>query len=331
MNNKEFKRMMVIGAAIVLTGTSALWIFGSLKLAALWFACSMLLTGAFIYYTKKRYAHIERLNNYLSAVLSGNYDLDIASNQEGELSILQNNIYKTTVLLKSQNERLCTDKVYLAEALADISHQLKTPLTSMMVMNDLLENEITEAKHKQFIDIQKQQLDKMNWLIQNLLKLSKLDAGTVEIRDDTLSVENVIEDSIRPFLIQMELKEIGLKKQIGTMTFRGDRNWTLEALQNIIKNCIEHMQPGGTLEISTRETTLYVSIQISDDGCGIAENDLPYIFERFYHGKDASTESVGIGLALAKSIIERERGKIFVTSTVGVGTTFEVRFYKAIV
>ena len=253
------------------------------------------------------------------------------ANEEGELSILKNNIYKTTVLLKEQNEQLRADKMYLADALADISHQLKTPLTSMMVMNDLLETQITDERPKQFIDIQKQQLDKMNWLIQNLLKLSKLDAGTVEVRNDTISVKTVIEDSLRPFLIQMELKEISLEKQVEEMTFRGDRNWTSEALQNIIKNCLEHMQPGGTLDISTEETTLYTAIKIEDDGCGISESDLPHIFERFYHGKDASTESVGIGLALAKAIVEKERGKIYVTSTVGKGTTFEVRFYKAII
>ncbi len=316
---------MIIAGAVVLG-----YIIG-IAAAISWCMCSGILVALFVYDAKKRYEDIEKLNDYLSMVLSGNYDLEIASNEEGELSILKNNIYKTTVLLKEQNEQLRADKMYLADALADISHQLKTPLTSMMVMNDLLETQITDERPKQFIDIQKQQLDKMNWLIQNLLKLSKLDAGTVEVRNDTVSVKTVIEDSLRPFLIQMELKEISLEKQVGGMTFQGDRNWTSEALQNIIKNCLEHMQPGGTLEISTEETTLYTAIKIEDDGCGISESDLPHIFERFYHGKDASTESVGIGLALAKAIIEKERGKIFVTSTVGKGTTFEVRFYKAII
>ena len=316
---------MIIAGAVVLG-----YIIG-IAAAISWCMCSGILAALFVYDAKKRYEDIEKLNDYLSMVLSGNYDLEIASNEEGELSILKNNIYKTTVLLKEQNEQLRADKMYLADALADISHQLKTPLTSMMVMNDLLETQITDERPKQFIDIQKQQLDKMNWLIQNLLKLSKLDAGTVEVRNDTVSVKTVIEDSLRPFLIQMELKEICLQKKVGGMTFRGDRNWTSEALQNIIKNCLEHMKPGGTLEISTEETTLYTAIKIEDDGCGISESDLPHIFERFYHGKDASTESVGIGLALAKAIIEKERGKIFVTSTVGKGTTFEVRFYKAII
>ena len=316
---------------MIIAGAAVLGYIIGIAAAISWCMCSGILAALFVYDAKKRYEDIEKLNDYLSMVLSGNYDLEIASNEEGELSILKNNIYKTTVLLKEQNEQLRADKMYLADALADISHQLKTPLTSMMVMNDLLETQITDERPKQFIDIQKQQLDKMNWLIQNLLKLSKLDAGTVEVRNDTVSVKTVIEDSLRPFLIQMELKEICLQKKVGGMTFRGDRNWTSEALQNIIKNCLEHMQPGGTLQISTEETTLYTAIKIEDDGCGISESDLPHIFERFYHGKDASTESVGIGLALAKAIIEKERGKIFVTSTVGKGTTFEVRFYKAII
>ncbi len=316
---------------MIIAGAAVLGYIIGIVAAISWCVCSGILAALFVYDAKKRYEDIEKLNDYLSMVLSGNYDLAIASNEEGELSVLKNNIYKTTVLLKEQNEQLRADKMYLADALADISHQLKTPLTSMMVMNDLLETQVTDERPKQFIDIQKQQLDKMNWLIQNLLKLSKLDAGTVEVRNDTVSVKTVIEDSLRPFLIQMELKEISLEKQVEEMKFRGDRNWTSEALQNIIKNCLEHMQPGGTLDISTEETTLYTAIKIEDDGCGISESDLPHIFERFYHGKDASTESVGIGLALAKAIVEKERGKIYVTSTVGKGTTFEVRFYKAII
>lgn len=332
MNNKEFKGVCAAGAAVAIFGAGVLWLLSyNIGYVIFWIVCSGVLTGLFVLYTKKRYRSIEALNNYLSMILAGNYDLAIEANEEGELSILKNNIYKTTVLLKSQNEQLHLDKIYLAQALADISHQLKTPLTSMMVMNDLLENEIEDVKHKQFVDIQKQQLDKMNWLIQNLLKLSKLDAGTIEMKDEILSVESVIEDSIKPFLVQMELKNIYLKEQLYPMSFRGDANWTAQALQNIIKNCLEHMQPGGTLEIATEETTLYVAIWIKDDGCGITEDELPHIFERFYHGKDASAESVGIGLALSKVIIEKERGKILVTSTVDVGTTFEIRFYKAII
>ena len=226
---------------------------------------------------------------------------------------------------------LIKDKTYLADSLADISHQLKTPLTSMMVMTDLIKENGQPEKRDEFLSIIEGQLDKMKWLITNLLKLSRLDAGTVEFKTEPFSIKNAVEQSLNPFLVTLELKQIELLNNAEDFTVTGDEGWTVEAIENIIKNCIEHTDKNGRLTISSKGTNLYTSLIITDSGCGIEPEDLPHIFERFYQGKNAHCESVGIGLALAKTIFEKERATITVNSEIGVGSEFEIRFYNAIV
>ena len=291
----------------------------------------VLLLCFFILYTKRKNKKIAELNTYLVRVLAGDNPPEINDQKEGELSILQNNIYKTTTTLKHQKELLADDKVRMATAIADISHQLKTPLTSMMVMNDLLKEEEDKDKRQEFINTQSSQLDRMNWLIQTLLKLSKLDAGTVELKREDTSFKEIIEEALKPFDIQFELRGIELQKDLTNAEVKCDKNWTVEAIQNVIKNCIEHMDAGGKLGIRTEDTNLYGRIRIEDTGCGIAPEDIPHVFERFYKGKNAGKDSVGIGLALTKTIIEGEKGEISVESTEGVGTSFDIKFYKTII
>lgn len=330
MTDKSMKKIVIYGALVTLL-FSAVCLF-----IEPWCALPCLLLGGFVtviflYYTKKRIDKLSELNNYLSLVCSGNFDLDIADNTEGELSILKNNLYKVIILLRSQNEQLKKDKTYLADSLADISHQLKTPLTSMMVMTDLLKQDDNPDKQTEFINIMESQLDKMKWLITNLLKLSKLDAGTAEFKKESFSVKAVLEQSIKPFLVTLDLKGITFTDNVEDFIIKGDDNWTAEAFENIIKNCIEHTDKDGELTISTQITTLYDSVTIQDNGSGITAKDLPHIFERFYHGKNASGDSVGIGLALAKTVFEKENGQISVQSYENEGTTFEIRFYKSII
>lgn len=330
MINRDIKIIVLTGVLSTLFISAACMFFN--KYCALFcFILGILITSVCLFLTKKRYDKLNQLNNYLSLVCSGNYDLNIASNTEGELSILQNNLYKVITLLKTQNELLAKDKVYLADSLADISHQLKTPLTSMMVMTDLMKNEKNEQKNNEFLEIIENQLDKMRWLIQNLLKVSKLDAGTVAFKSEQVSALDVITESLKPFLVTLDLKQISLVNTAEDFIFTGDKNWTVEALGNIIKNCLEHTDKNGTLEIFTECTNVYNSVFIRDNGRGIAKEDLPHIFERFYHGKNSSGESVGIGLALAKMVAEKEKAAILVESTENVGTQFELRFYKAII
>lgn len=327
--NDEKKTMAVIGGIGLLGAAAAAFI--SPVCSAVCAAVSAASLYVFCRYNRNRIREIEKLNNYLSAVCSGDYSLDIASNAEGELSILKNNLYKVVVHLRTSNEALQNDKIYLADSLADISHQLKTPLTSMMMMSELIKNEQNGEKRREFIEITENQLDKMKWLITTLLKISKLDAGTADFAENDVEISDVIDDALRQFSIIIDIKNIDILRETGSFRFRGDRTWSAEAVGNIVKNCIEHIPDGGIISFETDLTNIYDELIIKDNGCGIAEEDLPHIFERFYHGKNASSESVGIGLALAKEIFQKQRAGIEVESTVGEGTLFRIRFYKSIV
>lgn len=323
---------IIAAAGVIITVVSAVvCIFIQPWCALVCVLTGLCLTAVFLVYTKKRIDKLAELNNYLSLVCSGNFELDIADNAEGELSILKNNLYKVIILLRSQNEQLKKDKVYLADSLADISHQLKTPLTSMMVMTDLISKDSDPDKRAELIGIMETQLDKMKWLITNLLKLSKLDAGTAGFKHEIFSVKEVISQSVTPFLVAMDLKGINFIDMSSDFEIKGDDNWSTEAFANIIKNCLEHTERGGTITVSSEITTLYNSIIITDNGCGIAPQDLPHVFERFYHGKNSGGDSVGIGLALAKAVFENENAGISVESRENEGTKFEIRFYKSVI
>lgn len=330
MINKDAKITALLGIGITAILSIICFII-NVWAGAFCLVLGIALTGVYFYNIKKRNDKINELNNYLSLMCSGNFDLDIMDNSEGEMSILKNNLYKIMTLLKTQNEQLNTDKLYLADSLADISHQLKTPLTSMMVMSDLLKDEKNEDKRNEFLSIIEVQLDKMKWLITNLLKISKLDAGTTEFKHEKFNISPVLEKSLKPFYVTCDIREIEIDNEINDFEFVGDDNWTGEAIENIIKNCIEHTENNGKLRFFSERTNVYNSLFIQDNGCGISKEDLPHIFERFYHGKNSSSESVGIGLALAKTVLEKENGDIIVKSELGKGSIFELRFYKAIV
>ncbi len=330
MINKDAKITALLGIGITAILSIICFII-NVWAGAFCLALGIALTGVYFYNIKKRNDKINELNNYLSLMCSGNFDLDIMDNSEGEMSILKNNLYKIMTLLKTQNEQLNTDKLYLADSLADISHQLKTPLTSMMVMSDLLKDEKNEDKRNEFLSIIEVQLDKMKWLITNLLKISKLDAGTTEFKHEKFNISPVLEKSLKPFYVTCDIREIEIDNEINDFEFVGDDSWTGEAIENIIKNCIEHTENNGTIKFFSERTNVYNSLFIQDNGCGIAKEDLPHIFERFYHGKNSSSESVGIGLALAKTVLEKEKGDIIVNSELGKGSIFELRFYKTIV
>lgn len=330
-NNKDFRNTVIGG--IVITGIATV-ICAFLNL---WCALIMLLSGTgtligYIVYTNKRYREIEQLNNYLMRVCAGEYDLDVQDNAEGELSILKNNLYKIILLLRSQNAALQKEKSGLADSLADISHQLKTPLAAMTMMTDLLKSETDAENREKFLRIIEAQTEKMNWLIVTLLKLSKLDAGTIELEEKTVSIAAVVEKAAAPFLITADLRNITLDVSgLNDFTFTGDYNWSAEAVGNILKNCLEHVKDGGKIVLSTQETNIYDMLCIADSGCGIPQNELPHIFERFYHGEGASENSVGIGLALSKTILAREHATIEAESEIGIGTAFYLKFYKTIV
>ena len=330
MNDKEI-RIILIASSVLTAVLSVICAFFSKICAVLCLTLGVILIIIFTVLTKRRYKNLNDLNDYLSLVCKGIYDMNIDDNTEGELSILKNNLYKVITLLQSQNEYLKNDKLYLADSIADISHQLKTPLTSMMVMCELLENEENPEKRQEFVSVINNQLSKMKWLITNILKISKLDADATEFKRDEVSISKVLDDSLKPFALTAELKNIIIENKSNDFVFNGDENWTVEAVSNIVKNCLEHTNDGGKITIASDSTNLYNKLTISDNGCGIAEEDLPHIFERFYHGKNSSKDSVGIGLALAKTIFEKENASVTVESEQGKGSAFEIIFYKSVV
>lgn len=294
---------------------------------------SALLIGCSLLFTRLRYREIEKLSEYLRQISSGNYSLDVRDNVEGELSILKNDIYKVTLMLSEQRSLLQEDKIKLTDAISDISHQLKTPLTSMTVMADLLSDpELHVDKRMEFTRKISLQLERIGWLVSSLLKFSKIDAGTIDFKKDQVRVTQLVQKSLEPMLIPMDIKEQQIRIDGAESTiFTGDLNWTAEAMINILKNCVEHTPEGGEITISFAENALFTEIVIADNGKGIPKAELPYIFRRFYKGNQASEDSVGIGLALAQSIITEQNGTIDVKSEEGKGTQFQIKFYKQVI
>ncbi len=333
LRNREIQLFLLLQLIISLAATVITAIFFPIQAAFILFITAAALMLVSFYFTKWRYQEIEKLSSYLRKITNGDYSLDIRDNAEGELSILKNDIFKVTLMLSEQSSYLQQDKVRLTDAISDISHQLKTPLTSMVVMADLLSSpNLDPAKRKEFTHNIQVQLERIEWLVSSLLKIAKIDADIVQFKKEKVSANILVQNALQSVLIPMDIKQLSLKI-IGdeTVTFQVDLNWTVEALINILKNCIEHTDEGGAISISFGENALYTELTIEDTGKGIAKEDLPYIFKRFYKGKNAGEESVGIGLALSYSIIKNQQGDIEVKSEIGKGTTFRIKFYKQVI
>ncbi|MEH7380906.1 HAMP domain-containing sensor histidine kinase [Bacillus sp. JJ1533] len=333
IRNREIQYLLLALFTITLVSTVLAYFLFSGLAAVLVFLPSSLLIGCCWVFTKWRYREIEKLSGYLRKITSGDYSLDVRDNHEGELSILKSDIYKVTLKLSEHSSLLQQDKLKLTNAISDISHQLKTPLTSMMVMADLLgEAKLDAAKRAEFTNNIRVQFERIEWLVSSLLKLSKIDAGTVPFKKDTVYVSELVERAVQPVLVPMDVKQQTLivegDKEVSMI---GDFNWTTEALINVLKNCVEHTQEGGRISITFSENALYTEIIISDNGKGIAKEDVPYIFKRFYKGKNAGEDSVGIGLAMAYSIIKSQQGDIEVKSAEEKGTIFIIKFYKQVI
>jgi len=277
-------------------------------------------------------AQVAALSVYLRRIDAGDYSLDVRDNGEGSFSLLKNDLYKVTVRLREQAELLQEDKTALSNLIADVSHQIKTPLTSLGVFADLLAEDPPEADRRAFVERLRAQLGRIQWLVTALLKLARLDAGTAVFRNEPVDLRRLIERALEPLLIPLEIKQqrIEISGDEGA-SFSGDLNWSAEALTNVVKNCVEHTPQGGRIEIRYGANALYAEITVSDDGEGIASQDLPNIFNRFYRGANAAETSVGIGLALAKAIFISQGGDISVASQSGVGTRFDIRIFRGVV
>lgn len=281
------------------------------------------------YFFIKIYRDIKDMTDYVYHSSEGReYEMK-NKNQEGQIGLLKTEIMKMTTVLKEKVALLHSEKIFLNDTISDISHQLKTPMTSLMLLTDLMYNDLDKEKKIEFLDRTNAQLSRMDWLIKSMLKLSKLEAKVIDFKTDKVNINELIRRSISPLSVPMELKNISLNiNGDKEASYIGDIEWSSEALGNIIKNCIEHTKEGGNLNISYEENPIYSEIVIKDNGEGIDKDDIPNIFKRFYKGKNSKSDSVGIGLAMAKSIIESQNGDIYVKSEKNKGTEFHITFHK---
>lgn len=288
--------------------------------------------GAVLFlYLKKRQNRIYTLTDYMETLNRRNYQLDIGDNADDELSGLRNEIYKLVVLLREQADIAAGQKAALADSVADISHQLKTPLTSVMVlMDDLAENPDMDRNLRQrFMSEITRQLTGMSWLISTLLKLSRLDAGVVELQKAPFNMRAFVEEVLQRLEMAAEWGQVSFSLDIPeSAVLDADKKWTAEALLNIVKNAVEHSPAGSLVEISGEENDVYAVLAVRDYGAGLAREELRKLFMRFYNGRGAREDSTGIGLALAKEIVEKQGGYISVDSLEGKGTLFQIKFLK---
>ena len=279
---------------------------------------------------RKREKDTAELISYLMRVQDRLELPEMSRCTEGQFGILQSEIYKLVALLGEQYAGEKKQKKYLADMLSDISHQIKTPMTAITIMNDLLKTPgLSEEKRLTYADKIDSQTERIRWLVQNLLTMSRLEADMLELKAEELSAEELLVEVLNPLYVMAEAKGVDLQVEIAPeIRLSCDRKWTTEALSNIVKNCIEHTDEGGEVSVAVRQSNFSTDFAIKDTGEGIAKEHLPYIFDRFYRAPGSSSESVGIGLSMSKQLILRQNGTIEVKSELGVGTEFTVRLYR---
>lgn len=311
-NDKLFKKYIIIDLLVLVVIILVIYLF-------------------FIINKFKRTKKINKIIELISKINRRNFAIDIEDYTEDELSALKQEIYKTSLMLRSEADNSLKDKLNLKDSLSDISHQLKTPLTSITIMIDnILDNEEMDIKtRRKFLINIKREIININFLVQNLLKISKFDANVIKFNKEEVFIKDIVNEAIKKVSALSELKGISIKVSGDkNATINCDFMWEVEAISNIIKNSIEHINSDGFVEINYTKNKVYSRILIRDNGIGIDSDDLPYIFDRFYKGKNTSRDSVGIGLALSKSIIEKDNGSVSVKSTPNIGTIFTIKFFE---
>lgn len=278
---------------------------------------------------KRKEKEINEVIKIIEEINNKNYSFKMKDINEEDLSLLKNEIYKTTIMLNEISEISKKDKKEFEESLEDISHQLKTPLTSILIMIDTLLDDVDmdQNTREDFLRNMKREVMNINFLVKSILKLSRLDTNTVKFISKKESVKEIINEAILNVSLLSDLKNVKIETNLSDSFINCDYKWQIEALTNILKNSIEHSYENNKVLIESSENNAYVKIIIKDFGTGIAKEDINHIFERFYKGKDSDYDSIGIGLALSKSIIEKQNGKISVESS-DDGTTFIIKYFK---
>lgn len=332
LHNPEVKKGLLVHLILAITGV----ILGGLhdiytSLCILLFSTLYILV--YYIFTGMRYLKLKQLSLELDSMLHDNTPIQFQKYREGELSILENELSKITLRLSEQAAALASDKQFLADSMADISHQIRSPLTSSnLILSLLKEQELSSKRRQELLRELTQLLSHIDWLVESLLKMSKMDAGTVSFKHVPVFVYELIKASAEPLLIPMELREQTLDIHPpadldNPPQFFGDFAWSTEAVLNILKNCMEHTPAGGRIQISFSQNAIYTEIMIEDNGPGFEKEDIPHLFERFYKGKNASEHSVGIGLALARMIVTQQNGTLKAENRLEGGARFVLKFY----
>lgn len=329
LRNPEIRRNLVIWSllAVCFIAAAAFW---DVRFGLLSAAFSLLFLGSVLRETYLRYRQLAELSLEIDRILHDNTRFDLSRFAEGELSILSSEVYKMTVRLREQADALQKEKNYLADSMADISHQIRTPLTSInLIANFLSEDELSEERRLRLTKELFRLLSRIDWLITTLLKISKLDAGSVQMAQEPVLVQDLVQKAADLIAIPMELRGQRLVIQGDEdASYLGDFTWSVEAVGNILKNCMEHTPEGGTITITIRDNTLFAELVICDNGNGFDPEDIPHLFERFYKGKNAGDNSFGIGLALSRMIVQEQDGTIRAANGRDGGAEFVLRFYK---
>lgn len=332
LRNPEIKKSLIVHLILAILAVTAGWFHDSYTAFCL-LVISVLYILVHYIFTGMRYRKLRQLSLDLDAMLHNNTPIEFKKYREGELSILESELSKMTLRLSEQAAALAGDKQFLADSMADISHQIRSPLTSSnLIISLLMEQKLSPDRRRQLLQELMQLLSRIDWLVESLLKMSKMDAGTVTFQHLPVSVPKLIKQASEPLLIPMELREQSL--EIVTKSdmaeppqFLGDIAWSTEAILNILKNCMEHTPIGGRIQVSFSQNTIFTEIIIEDNGSGFDKEDLPHLFERFYKGKNASEHSVGIGLALARMIVTQQNGTLKAENSSEGGARFVLKFY----
>lgn len=328
LHNKEIRQFFLILVAITVTSTILSFAIHILAGLLMLFAAATYWISFYIF-TKKRYQSLAHISEQLDLVLHNAEHLYIADSEEGELSVLQCEITKMTRRIQEQNMHLRREREQLADSMANIAHQLRTPLTSVTLILSLLEETHDKSERLSLIREAKQLFVQMDWLLNSLLKLSRIDAGIVVFQHEAVNLRDLITASLHPFCLSMDLHNIQVKTDIDKeVQIQGDFSWLSEAIQNIIKNCIESIGENGFIEISCNDTILFTELLIHDSGNGFDKESLTHLFDRFYRRKNAGACGYGIGLALCKMIITSQNGTITAKNHKNGGAVFHIRFSK---
>ena len=330
-NNPEIRKFLLITVMPSLLLCFIMAFFSKIAAISV-LAVSIFLIVSFFIFTKKRYNRLNALSETIDKILHGNDTINIKSFGEGELSILESDVQKMLVRLRDQKDKLEKDRTFLADSIADISHQLRTPLTSINLILSLIEaSDTTKERRDELLRELSKLITKTEYLVSVLLKISKIDAGTVQFEKKETDLNAIIKKSAEPLLIPMDIKNQKLCINADDIFLNCDSAWCIEAFGNILKNCTEHTPENGEITVTATNTPIFTEIIITDTGSGFNEEDIPHIFERFYKGQNSSKESFGIGLNLAKMIITAHNGTVKAENSQLGGAEFIIRFYKQIV